>query len=48
MPVMPDEFVHLVTERYIELFELITGKPFVKSDVSNIQDRIYNNVVKGI
>ncbi|PIE87305.1 MAG: phosphoribosylaminoimidazolesuccinocarboxamide synthase [Bacteroidetes bacterium] len=44
MPVMPDDFVQVVTERYIELFEKITGKTFVKSDTSNIQERIQLNV----
>lgn len=44
MPVMPDEFVEVVTERYIELYEKITGKDFVKSDTTNIQERIQTNV----
>ena len=44
MPVMPDEFVDVVTERYIELFEKITGTKFEKSDTSNIQERIQKNV----
>ena len=44
MPVMPDDFVSVVTERYIELYEKITGKTFVKSDTSNIQERIQTNV----
>ncbi len=29
MPDMPDEFVKKVSKRYIELFEKITGKPFI-------------------
>ncbi len=45
MPFMPDDFVHVVTERYIELYEKITGKDFVKSDTTNIEERIYKNVV---
>ena len=44
MPVMPDEFVKVVTERYIELYEKITGETFVKSDTSNIRERIQTNV----
>lgn len=44
MPVMPDEFVETVTERYIELYEKITGKAFVKSDTSDITARIQKNV----
>ncbi|RAJ06743.1 phosphoribosylaminoimidazole-succinocarboxamide synthase [Chitinophaga skermanii] len=34
VPVMTDEFVTSVSERYIELFEKITGRTFVKEDVS--------------
>lgn len=44
MPVMPDEFVNTVTERYIELYEKITGEQFQKADTSNITERIENNV----
>lgn len=44
MPVMPDDFVEVVTDRYIELYEVITGKSFEKSDTSNIQERIQGNV----
>jgi len=44
MPEMPDEFVQTVTERYIELYEMITGKKFIKSDTTNIEDRIRKNV----
>ena len=44
MPEMPDEFVQLVSERYIELYEKISGKKFQKADQSNINERIINNV----
>lgn len=43
-PDMSDEFVNSVTNRYIELFEQITGKSFVKGDYSSIDDRIERNV----
>ena len=46
MPFMPDEFVNVITERYIELYEKIIGKPFVKADNSNIEARIEKNVVE--
>ncbi|MFK7935499.1 MAG: phosphoribosylaminoimidazolesuccinocarboxamide synthase, partial [Saprospiraceae bacterium] len=46
MPVMPDAFVERVTERYIELFEKITGKAFEKAEVGDIQVRIEGNVLK--
>ena len=44
MPFMPDEFVNTITERYIELYEKISGKTFVKADNSDIQSRIEKNV----
>ena len=44
MPVMPDAFVENVTERYVELYEKITGKAFERSDYSDIDNRIMKNV----
>ena len=44
MPNMPDSFVQTISERYIELYEKITGKEFVESDTTNIQKRIEDNV----
>ena len=46
VPEMSDEYVISVSERYIELYENITGETFVKADISNIQERIENNVLK--
>ncbi len=46
MPVMPDEFVGIVTDRYIELYEKITGEKFEKADTTNISKRIENNVLE--
>jgi phosphoribosylaminoimidazole-succinocarboxamide synthase len=43
-PEMTDEFVNMVTNRYIELFEQITGKSFIKADYSDMESRIENNV----
>ena len=40
LPEIPDEFVNQVSERYIELYESITGDTFVKSDTSKIEARI--------
>ena len=45
MPVMPDEFVNLVTDRYIELFEKITGNAFEKAETDDIQERIFKNIL---
>jgi phosphoribosylaminoimidazole-succinocarboxamide synthase len=44
VPEMNDDFVLSISERYIELYEKITGDQFVKSDLSNIQERIENNI----
>ena len=43
-PDMPDEFVHSVSERYIELFENITGETFQRADLSNVNDRVEHNI----
>lgn len=48
MPTMPDDFVWSVTERYIELYELITGQAFVKSDTSDVLRRIETNVLNAL
>jgi len=45
VPVMSDEYIETVSERYIELYENIMGEKFVKADVSNIQERIEKNVL---
>jgi phosphoribosylaminoimidazole-succinocarboxamide synthase len=44
MPDMPDAFVKEITARYIELFEHITGKKFVKTRSKDIAKRIEKNV----
>ncbi len=44
IPEMTTEYIASVSERYIELFENILGEKFVKSDISNIEERIFNNV----
>ena len=46
MPYMPDEMVNLVTERYIELFERITGTAFQKGDANHVQTRIEKNITR--
>jgi len=44
MPVMPDEFVWTVSDRYIELFEKLTGQQFNKHFDSKIQERIHGSI----
>jgi phosphoribosylaminoimidazole-succinocarboxamide synthase len=41
---MSDDYINGVSERYIELFEKITGEKFVKEDLVNIENRINKNV----
>ena len=45
VPEMSDDYIETISERYIELYENIMGEPFVKADVSNIQERIKANVL---
>jgi len=48
VPEMTEERVNQISERYIELFENITGDKFVKGDVVNATERIENNIRKFI
>lgn len=45
VPFMSDEYVQSVSERYIELYENITGEKFQKSDADDILRRIQQNVM---
>ncbi len=42
-PEMPDDFVQRVSDRYIELFEKITGEKFIKTPSENVLERIEEN-----
>lgn len=44
LPEMSDDFVQAVSDRYIELYEKITGKPFQKAKSDAIVQRIEKNV----
>ena len=44
MPAMPDEFVQTVTDRYLELFEKVTGSPLSVEPTENISERILDNL----
>ena len=44
VPIMSDDYVNIVSDRYIELYENITGHKFRKSDTSSIVKRIQSNV----
>lgn len=45
VPEMTEEFVLSVSQRYQELFEAITGQPFIWDQSANIEERIYSNTV---
>jgi len=45
IPEMDEAFVLSVSERYIELYENITGDKFIKSDLSDIHRRIESNIL---
>ncbi|MCP4975646.1 MAG: phosphoribosylaminoimidazolesuccinocarboxamide synthase [Maribacter sp.] len=46
LPEMTDAYIETVSDRYIELYENITGETFVKADIANIQERIEKNVME--
>ncbi len=45
VPQMSDDFVQMVSERYIELFENITGKKFEKAKSGDIPERLERNIL---
>lgn len=44
MPEMPDDFLTSVTDRYIELYEHITGRAFEKASEENMEKRVFENI----
>jgi len=48
MPDMPDAFVQKVSDRYIELYETVTGQDFAKADTDNILQRIEQNILESL
>ena len=46
IPEMTEEYIESVSDRYIELYENIIGEKFVKADITNINERIENNVLE--
>jgi phosphoribosylaminoimidazole-succinocarboxamide synthase len=45
VPPMSDDYITSVSERYIELYENITGEKFIKADTTDIAQRIEDNVL---
>jgi phosphoribosylaminoimidazole-succinocarboxamide synthase len=48
VPEMTDEWVNLISERYIELFEHITGEKFIFPNEGDPLLRIENNILKSL
>ncbi len=44
LPTMTDEFVNQVSERYIELFEIITGEKFLPDNAPDVPERVSKNI----
>src|SRR5690606_25206749 len=45
IPTMTDEIINEISERYIELYEHITGEAFVKpSQEQNVEERVQQNI----
>lgn len=44
VPEMTPEYCESVSERYIELYEKITGEKFIKADISDVPSRIEKNI----
>jgi phosphoribosylaminoimidazole-succinocarboxamide synthase len=48
VPEMSDTWVNSISERYIELFEKVTGTVFQKQDYAGAEDRILENILAAI
>tara|TARA_B100001250_G_scaffold376562_1_gene364926 strand:+ start:10358 stop:11305 length:948 start_codon:yes stop_codon:yes gene_type:complete len=45
IPEMSEAYCNSVSERYIELFEYITGDKFIREDVNNVVNRVEGNIL---
>lgn len=48
MPDMPDTFVQEITDRYVELYEKVTGLKFIKDDTVDVLQRIEQHIVSAL
>jgi len=46
VPEMTDEIVESISNRYIELYEHITGEKFIKEDTSSVLKRVENTILQ--
>ncbi len=44
IPAIPDAFIHAITQRYVELYEQITGNPFIKNETTNIMQALEHSI----
>ncbi len=47
-PEMTPEVVNGITDRYVELYEHITGEPFVREECDDVQKRLLDNITEGL
>ncbi len=45
IPEMTDEIIAQISDRYIELYEHLTGEKFKKADTNHLERRIENNIL---
>lgn len=48
LPEITDAFINQISDRYLELYENITGEKFVKADIKNVTNRIEKNILQFI
>lgn len=48
VPSMSPDLIQSISDRYIELYEHITGEPFRKTDLEDVTSRVENNILKSI
>ncbi|MFN7910190.1 MAG: phosphoribosylaminoimidazolesuccinocarboxamide synthase [Bacteroidota bacterium] len=48
IPHMSDEWIAEISNRYIELYEKVTGKKFVKADYDNVLAEVENSIIKAL
>ena len=46
VPAMSDSWLEEISNRYIELFERVTGESFIKQDYSNVENRLEGNIIR--
>ncbi|QSE96254.1 phosphoribosylaminoimidazolesuccinocarboxamide synthase [Fulvivirga lutea] len=48
VPEMTESVVNSISDRYLELYEKVTGEKFIKQDYYNVEERIKNNIISAI